>query len=138
MAAKTEPSKGVTGGRTKTTNKTSADVNEKNNDLDESRYYPSRTLRIFLKEMRIAWENKEDRDQIPKILNDLEHIASKLDLDSSRSGSATGGGSRNDQLLGMEFKKKDNLWKNHLYDLLLAWCAHKWDFHWISWYVLSK
>ena len=101
MAAKTEPSKGVTGGRTKTTNKTSADVNEKNNDLDESRYYPSRTLRIFLKEMRIAWENKEDRDQIPKILNDLEHIASKLDL-NSRSGSAAGagGGGRNDQLLG--------------------------------------
>ena len=100
MAAKTEPSKEVTGGRTKTTNKTSA-VNEKNNDLDESRYYPSRTLRIFLKEMRIAWENKEDRGQIPKILNDLEHIASKLDL-NSRSGSAAagGGGGRNDQLLG--------------------------------------
>ena len=96
---KNEPSKEITGGSRTKTNKTT--FAEKNNDLDVR--YPSRTLRIFLKEMRIAWENKEDRDQIPKILNDLEHIASKLDLDSSRSGSATGGGSRNDQLLGMEF-----------------------------------
>ena len=103
--AKIEPSKEITGGSRTKTNKTT--FAEKNNDLDVR--YPSRTLRIFLKEMRIAWENKEDRDQIPKILNDLEHIASKLDLDSSRSGSATGGGSRNDQLLGMEFKKQDNL-----------------------------
>ena len=95
--AKIEPSKEITGGSRTKTNKTT--IAEKNNDLDVR--YPSRTLRIFLKEMRIAWENKEDRDQIPKILNDLEHIASKLDLDSSRSGSATGGGSRNDQLLGM-------------------------------------
>ena len=93
--AKKDPSKEVTS-RPKT-NKTDVD-HEKTNDLDVK--YPSRTLRIFLKEMRIAWENKEDRDQIPKILNDLEHIASKLDLDS-RSGSASaGGGSRNDQLLG--------------------------------------
>jgi len=56
--------------------------------------------------MRIAWENKEDRDQIPKILNDLEHIASKLDLDS-RSGSAAGGGSRNDQLLDLSMYKTE-------------------------------
>ena len=43
--------------------------------------FSNRTLQTFLKEMRLAIKHKENREQISEILNDLEHVATNLNLE---------------------------------------------------------
>ena len=55
------------------------------NEYENQQIFPNRTLQIFLKEMRLALKNKESREQVSNILDDLEHIATNLGFEDQKS-----------------------------------------------------